>query len=33
LFVMKKEGGDWKIASLRVLAPAPHGSTAAVAAP
>ncbi len=33
LFVMKKEGEDWKIASLRVLAPAAQGSTAAVAAP
>jgi len=33
LFVMKKEGDDWKIASLRVLAPAAHGSDTAVAAP
>jgi hypothetical protein len=37
LFVMKKEGDAWKIASLRLLASGltsePHGSTAAVAAP
>lgn len=33
LLAMKREGEDWKIVSLRLLAPAPHGSTAAVAAP
>ncbi len=32
LFVMKKEGDDWKIASVRVLAPTAHGSDTAVAA-
>jgi hypothetical protein len=33
LFVMKKEGDDWKIASVRLLAPAAHGGDTAVAAP
>jgi hypothetical protein len=33
LFVMKKEGDDWKIATLRALVPAAHGSDTVVAAP